>query len=62
MGSPYNRCLDDKLDVPELNKQSTVVPGLQGINMMTVDGKFMAQSIKTDKTFMLVTTTLLMRR
>ena len=34
---------DDKLDVPELNKISTVVPGLKGINMMTVDGKFMAQ-------------------
>ena len=29
---------------------------------MTVDGKFMAQSIKTEKPFKLVTTTLLMRR
>ena len=34
---------DDELDVPELNVYSTVVPGLQGINMMTVNGKFMAQ-------------------
>ena len=30
--------------------------------MMTVDGKFMAQSIKAAKAFKLVTTTLLMRR
>ena len=42
-GKPTQPLFDDKLDVPELNKMSTVVPGLKGINMMTVDGKFMAQ-------------------
>jgi hypothetical protein len=42
-GKPIQPLPDDKLDVPELNKMSTVVPGLKGINMMTVDGKFMAQ-------------------
>ena len=42
-GKPIQPLPDDKLDVPELNVHSTVVPGLQGINMMTVDGKFMAQ-------------------
>jgi hypothetical protein len=42
-GKPIQPLPDDKLDVPELNVCSTVVPGLQGINMMTVDGKFMAQ-------------------
>ena len=61
-GKPIKPLHDDKLDVPEVNKQSTVVPGLKGINMMTVDGKFMAQVYKTGKPFKLVTTTLLMRR
>ena len=61
-GKPIQPLFDDKLDVPELNKQSTVVPGLKGINMMTPDGKFMAQVYQTEKPFMLVTTTLLMRR
>ena len=42
-GKPIQPLPDDELDVPELNVHSTVVPGLQGINMMTVDGKFMAQ-------------------
>ena len=42
-GKPIQPLPDDKLDVPELNVCSTVVPGLKGINMMTVDGKFMAQ-------------------
>ena len=42
-GKPIQPLPDDKLDVPELNKMSTVVPGLKGINMMTVNGKFMAQ-------------------
>ena len=42
-GKPIKPLFDGKLDVPELNVHSTVVPGLQGINMMTVDGKFMAQ-------------------
>ena len=30
-----------KLDVPELNETSTVIPGLQGIHFMTADGRFM---------------------
>ena len=42
-GKPIHPLLDDKFDVPELNVCSTVVPGLKGINMMTVNGKFMAQ-------------------
>ena len=42
-GKPMYSLPADKLAVPELNVYSTVVPGLQGINMMTVDGKFMAQ-------------------
>jgi hypothetical protein len=42
-GKPIHPLPDDELDVPELNKTSTVVPGLKGINMMTRDGKFMAQ-------------------
>ena len=42
-GKPIQPLPDDKLDVPELNVCSTVVPGLKGINMMTVNGKFMAQ-------------------
>ena len=42
-GKPTQPLFDDKLDVPEVNKMSTVVPGLKGINMMTVDGKFMVQ-------------------
>ena len=50
-GKPIQPLPDDKLDVPELNKQSTVVPGLKGINMMTVDGKFMAQVYQDGQTF-----------
>ena len=50
-GKPIQPLPDDKLDVPELNKQSTVVPGLKGINMMTVDGKFMAQVYLDGKSF-----------
>ena len=42
-GKPIHPLPDDELDVPELNKTSTVVPGLKGINMMTPDGKFMVQ-------------------
>ena len=42
-GKPIHPLPDDKFDVPELNVCSTVVPGLKGINMMTVNGKFMAQ-------------------
>ena len=43
MGSPYNRCPMISLMFRSSTFSSTVVPGLQGINMMTVDGKFMAQ-------------------
>jgi hypothetical protein len=50
-GKPIHPLPNDKLDVPELNKQSTVIPGLQGINMMTVDGKFMAQFYQDGKNF-----------
>ena len=50
-GKPIKPLHDDKLDVPELNKQSTVVPGLKGINMVTPDGKFMAQVYQDGETF-----------
>ena len=50
-GKPTQSLFDDELDVPELNKQSTVVPGLKGINMITPDGKFMAQIHQDGKTF-----------
>ena len=52
-GKPIQPLPDDKLDVPELNKMSTVVPGLKGINMMTVNGKFMAQIYQDGETFQL---------
>jgi hypothetical protein len=50
-GKPIQPLPDDKLDVPELNKMSTVVPGLKGINMMTVNGKFMAQIYQSSQGF-----------
>jgi hypothetical protein len=50
-GKPMYSLHNDKLDVPELNVCSTVVPGLKGINMMTVNGKFMAQVYLDGKSF-----------